>query len=43
MLPPGNTTWRLSNAVSWVAGKMNDSERKLDLMKAAGALLPKAA
>jgi hypothetical protein len=43
MLPPGNTTWRLSNAVSWVAGQTTDAERKLDLMKAAGALLSKAA
>src|SRR5262249_23574703 len=32
-LPPGNTTWRLSNALSWVAGKLTDAERKLDLMK----------
>jgi hypothetical protein len=42
-LPPGNTTWRLSNAVSWLAGQTDDVERRLDLMKVAGALLPKAA
>src|SRR5262249_55027027 len=36
-LPPGNTTWRLSNALSWVAGKLTDAERKLDLMKLAGS------
>lgn len=35
-LPPGNTMWRLSNAISWVAGKTEDTERKLDLMKVAG-------
>jgi hypothetical protein len=39
-LPAGNTTWRLSNAISWVAGKTEDAERKLDLMKFAGELLP---
>jgi len=35
-LPPGNTVWRMSNAISWVAGKTEDTERKLDLMKVAG-------
>jgi len=40
-LPAGNTTWRLSNAISWVAGKTEDTERKLELMKIAGAVLPK--
>jgi hypothetical protein len=43
LLPPGNTSWRLSNAVSWLAGQTEDTERKLDLMKAAGTLLSKAA
>jgi len=42
-LPAGNTTWRLSNAVSWIAGKTEDPERKLELMKVAGEMLPKAA
>jgi hypothetical protein len=42
-MPAGNTVWRLSNAISWVAGQTEDAERKLDLMKAAGAVLPKAA
>ena len=32
-LPAGNTTWRLSNAISWVAGKTEDTQRKLELMK----------
>ncbi len=42
-LPAGHTTWRLSNAVSWIAGKTEDPERKLELMKVAGEMLPKAA
>jgi hypothetical protein len=42
-LPQGNTLWRMSNAVSWVAGNTEDVERKLDLMKVAGELLKKAA
>jgi hypothetical protein len=28
-LPAGNTTWRLSNAISWIAGNTEDAERKL--------------
>lgn len=39
-LPAGNTTWRLSNAISWIAGKTEDAERKLELMKLAGDVLP---
>ena len=42
-LPAGNTKWRLSNAISWIAGQTKDTERKLDLMKIAGEVLPKAA
>lgn len=42
-LPEGNTAWRLSNAISWIAGQTEDSERRLDLMRAAGEVLPKAA
>ncbi len=42
-LPAGNTNWRLSNAISWIAGQATDAERKLDLMKIAGEVLPKAA
>lgn len=38
-LPPGNSVWRLSNAISWVAGHTEDTERKLDLMKVAGKAL----
>ncbi len=40
MLPPGNTAWRLSNAISWVAGnEIQDTERKLEMLKIAGAVL----
>jgi hypothetical protein len=42
-LPAGNTTWRLSNAISWIAGSTEDAERELELMKIAGDVLPKAA
>lgn len=42
-LPAGHTNWRLSNAISWIAGQTKDAERKLDLMKIAGEVLPKAA
>jgi hypothetical protein len=43
-LPQGNTTWRLSNAISWIAGQDGvDPERKLDLNRVAGEVLPKAA
>jgi hypothetical protein len=38
-LPPGNTKWRMSNAISLFAGGLDDNERKLDLMKVAGAVL----
>ena len=40
-LPPGNTLWRMSNAISWVAGNTDDVERKLELMKVAGKVLKK--
>ena len=39
MLPAGNDVWRLSNAISWVAGKETDGEKRLDLMKLAGRVL----
>lgn len=42
-LPSGKTPWRLSNAVSWLANSVEDPERKLDLQKLAGVLLPEAA
>lgn len=38
-LPPGQTAWRMSNAVSWVAGQTVVPERKLHLMQVAGSYL----
>lgn len=35
-MPEGKTAWRLSNAVSWIAGNTADRERALDLMRVAG-------
>jgi hypothetical protein len=32
----GNATWRLLNAISWIAGSKEDAERKLELMKITG-------
>jgi hypothetical protein len=44
MLPAGNSTWRMSNAVSWIANtKVEDEERKLQVMKVAGMVLEQAA
>jgi hypothetical protein len=40
MLPAGQTRWRLSNAISWVAGTVEHDERKLEMQKLAGAVLP---
>lgn len=43
-LPAGQTAWRLSNAISWIAnGKDVSPERKLELSKIAAEVLPKAA
>lgn len=42
-LPPGNSKWRLSNAISWIAGKQADGEKKLELMMAAGDVLKRTA
>jgi hypothetical protein len=43
LLPPGNTMWRMSNAISWLAGETEDKERALELMKTAGSLIKAAA
>ena len=43
MLPPGNTMWRLSNAISWLAGQTTDKDKSLDLSKLAGDVIKKAA
>lgn len=37
-LPAGNTAWRASNAVSWIARHTDDPEKKLDLERLAGSL-----
>jgi len=39
MLPAGNTAWRWSNALSWVAGQAENTEDRLDLERLAGAVL----
>ncbi len=42
-LPPGNTKYRLSNAISWFSQTKDVSvDKKLDLQRLAGELLPKA-
>jgi hypothetical protein len=38
-LPPGQNKWRLSNALSWIAGKVEDKEQALDLQQLAGRVL----
>lgn len=38
-LPPGDTAWRASNAFSWIARNTKDDELRLDLERAAGALV----
>jgi hypothetical protein len=40
MLPAGNSRWRLSNALSWVAGQTEDRERALQLEQEAGRMIP---
>ena len=34
-MPAGHSIWRLSNAISWVAGETEDAERKLEISKLA--------
>jgi hypothetical protein len=38
-LPAGDTAWRASNAISWVARNSKDDEKRLDLERLAGAVL----
>jgi hypothetical protein len=38
-LPEGNTAWRASNAISWIARNTQDSELRLDLERTAGSLV----
>jgi hypothetical protein len=40
-LPAGNTLWRASNAISWIANAESvAAERRLELQELAGQLLP---
>ena len=41
-LPPGRTTWRLSNALAWMAHQADSDERRLDLERLAGVVLQEA-
>lgn len=38
-LPVGKSVWRASNALSWLAGKSTDADRKLELERFAGEIL----
>lgn len=38
-LPPGKSIWRVSNAISWLAGASEDNDRKLELQRLAGEVL----
>jgi hypothetical protein len=38
-LPAARSVWRVSNAISWIAGKTEDQDRKLDLQRLAGAVI----
>src|SRR5207253_856007 len=42
LLPPGNTAWRFSNAISWLAGQVDDADEKLDLQRLAGQVVEDA-
>lgn len=38
-LPAGNTAWRASNALSWIAGHTEDASRRLELERLAGEVI----
>lgn len=38
-LPAGNSIWRASNALSWLAGHSEDPDRKLELERMAGEII----
>ena len=38
-LPEGQTAWRASNAISWIARHTEDAEMRLELERAAGSLV----
>ena len=42
-LPPGDTTWRMANALSWIAKSAETPERRMELESLAGDMIPKAA
>jgi hypothetical protein len=39
MLPAGESAWRASNAVSWIAQKVEDPDRRLEMQRLAGELV----
>jgi len=43
LLPAGQTAWRWSNALSWLANETEDERRKLELQDFAGAVIQKKA
>lgn len=38
-MPAGKNMWRMSNAISWIAGHSKDEDRKLELQRLAGEVL----
>lgn len=38
-LPEGKSVWRASNAISWIAGRTEDSDRRLELERLAGEVV----
>jgi hypothetical protein len=40
LLPPGNTAWRMSNAISLFAQEIEDADRQIELLKLAGTVVP---
>lgn len=38
-LPAAKSVWRVSNAISWIAGKTEDADRRLDLQRIAGGVI----
>jgi hypothetical protein len=38
-LPAEKTLWRVSNAISWIAGKTESEDRRLELQRLAGQVL----
>jgi len=42
-LPPGNSMWRMANALTWLAGKESDADKRFDMMSVAYDVTKKAA